>query len=138
MIHWDKQYELGIPSIDDQHKRLVEIISSLSDVLSNAQEGDDIFDELVGIIESLTSYTVYHFKHEEQIFERLGYENTVAHQEEHKKLILQVESIDMGALDEAPVVEGKKILKMLIAWLFKHISGSDFKYRDLFLAHQIQ
>ncbi len=135
MIQWDKQYELGIDAIDTQHKKLIDITSTLSDLLVQAKEGDDIYDEMVEIIQQLTDYTIYHFQYEEDLFEKLGYEFKESHIEEHRKLIAEIESLDLKAIDEDQVTYGKKILKFLITWIFKHISGSDFLYRDVFKQH---
>lgn len=132
MIQWEKQYETGISVIDEQHKQLIAITSRLSDLLTNAVQGEDIFDEMVGIIEELTAYTVYHFRYEEELFEKFGFEFREPHVGEHNKLIGEIEALDLRAVDEDQVTHGKKILKFLITWVFKHISGSDFLYVDLF------
>jgi hemerythrin len=133
MIQWDKQYELGIKTIDDQHKELIKITGRLSDLLTNAIEGDDIYDEMVTIIEAVTDYTVYHFQFEEELFNKFDYQFKDAHIAEHNKLIEEIRSLDLRTVDEDQVVYGKKILKFLITWVFKHISGSDFLYKNLFL-----
>jgi hemerythrin len=132
MIQWDKQYETGIKTIDDQHKEWIKITGNLSDLLTEAVEGDDIYDEMVDIIESLAAYTVYHFNYEEELFHKLNYELMDGHIKEHNKMISEIESLDLRAVDEDQISHGKKILKTLISWLFKHISGSDFLYKDLF------
>lgn len=137
MIQWDSQYEIGIAVIDEQHKELISITSRLSDLLVNATEGEDIYDEMVDIIKELTDYTVYHFKFEEQWFEKLNYENKAAHVAEHNKLIAEIAALDLRAVDEDQITYGKKILKFLITWVFKHISGSDFLYRELFIANEV-
>lgn len=138
MIQWEKQYELGIQSIDDQHKELIRITSNLSDLLTEAIDGDDIYDEMVRIIDALANYTVYHFKYEEDLFNALKYEHTAAHMLEHDKLIDEISKLDLRAIDEDQITYGKNILKFLITWVFKHISGSDFKYRDLFIENGIK
>ncbi len=138
MINWDKQYETGFASIDDQHKELIRIIGDLSSLLTNAGEGEDIYDEMVAIVESLTAYTIYHFKYEEDLFQKFNYEDKEAHIEEHNKLITQIENLDLRAADEDQVIFGKKILKFLISWLYKHISGTDFLYRDLFIKNGVK
>lgn len=138
MINWDKQYETGFASIDDQHKELIRIIGDLSSLLTNVGEGEDIYDEMVTIVESLTSYTIYHFKYEEDLFQKFNYEDKEAHIEEHNKLITQIENLDLRAADEDQVIFGKKILKFLISWLYKHISGTDFLYRDLFIKNGVK
>jgi hemerythrin len=138
MIEWEQQYELGIKSIDDQHKELVRLAGRLSDLLINAVEGEDIYDEMVEILNALTDYTVYHFKYEEDLFEKYDFALKTAHIEEHHKLVSQIQSLDLRAVDEDQVTYGKKILKFLISWVFKHISGSDFLYRDLFIEKGVQ
>lgn len=138
MIQWDKQYETGITAIDDQHKELILIISELSELLTNAINGEDIYDEMVEIINSLTAYTVYHFKFEEELFHKYDYEFMNAHIEEHNKLISQIENLDLRAVDEDQVTYGKKILKFLLSWVFNHIIVSDFLYKDLFIKNGVQ
>ena len=133
MIKWDAQYELGISTIDEQHKELIKITGRLSDLLTNAIEGDDIYDEMVTIIEAVTDYTVYHFQFEEELFNKFDYEYKDSHIAEHNKLIDEIRSLDLRAVDEDQVVYGKKILKFLITWVFKHITGSDCLYKNLFV-----
>lgn len=138
MIQWDKQYEIGIKAIDDQHKELIIITSELSELLTNAIHGEDIYDEMVEIINSLTSYTVYHFKFEEDLFHKFNYEFKDAHINEHNKLIEEIENLDLRAVDEDQVTYGKKILKFLLTWVFNHISVSDFRYKDIFIENGVQ
>lgn len=130
MITWDKHYELGIVSIDNQHKELIRIAGELSELLTEAAEGDDIYDDMVRLIEEIRDYTVVHFEFEEALFRKHGYPHIEEHMNEHRKLIEEINELDFRAVDEDQVAYGKKILNMLITWVFKHISGSDFKYRD--------
>lgn len=138
MIQWDKQYETGIQSIDDQHKELIVLTSQLSDLLTNAIHGEDIYDEMVEIINALTAYTVYHFKYEEDLFHKLDYKFKQVHIEEHNKLISEIENLDLRAVDEDQVTYGKKILKFLLTWVFNHISGSDFLYKEFFIQNGVK
>lgn len=138
MIRWEMQYELGIKSIDDQHKQLIDITSVFSMLLTSAVEGEDIYDDMVAIVQELTDYTVEHFRYEEMLFEKYNYPDREKHIAEHKNLIEEIERLDLRAADEEQVVYGKKILKFLINWVFKHISGSDFLYRDLLLQNGVK
>lgn len=130
MIQWDKQYEIGIDVIDEQHKKLIEITSQLSELLENAQDGEDIYDDMVRIINELAEYTIYHFRYEELLFEKYNYEFKESHIIEHNKLIHEIQSLDLEAIDEDQITYGKKLLKFLISWIFSHIMGSDFLYKD--------
>ncbi|MGX8795884.1 bacteriohemerythrin [Fusibacter sp. JL298sf-3] len=135
MIEWSSHYELGIESIDNQHKELVRITGRLSDLLGSATQGEDIYDDMVTIVGDIKAYTVEHFSYEEMLFDKFGYEDKERHKQEHKKLIDEIETLDLRALDDDQVAHGKKILNYLITWVFKHISGSDFLYKDLFKSH---
>lgn len=137
MIVWDKHYELGIASIDNQHKELVRIAGELSNLLTEACEGDDIYDEMIRLIEELRDYTVVHFEFEEALFIKHGYPNSDEHILEHQRLIEEINALDFQAVDNDQVAHGKSILNMLITWIFKHISGSDFKYRDYLLDKKV-
>ena len=56
MFLWKKEFELGISSIDDQHKRLLEIGNRINDLLINHEEDDDNYDEIFMVIEELLIY----------------------------------------------------------------------------------
>jgi len=137
MIQWDNQYELGITSIDNQHKELVNIIGNLSDLLTSAISGEDIYDPMIEIITSLTNYTIYHFKYEEDLFDAYGYESAAVHKKEHQNLIQEIENLDFESIDEDQVIYGKKILRFLLTWVFKHISGTDFLYKEFMIENHV-
>jgi hemerythrin len=138
MIQWDEKYSLGIPSIDAQHKELIHIIDSLSDLLASGISGEDIYDPMIEIITSLTDYTIYHFKYEENLFEQYNYEHKIEHIREHKNLIAEIDNLDFDSIDDDQVAYGKKVLKFLITWVFKHISGTDYLYKDFMLSKGIK
>lgn len=137
MIEWDSKYELGIGSIDGQHKKLVDLINELAELLEDAINGSDIYDKVIELMKGLKDYTVYHFKYEEDLFDKYAYPFKEIHKNEHAKLIKELEEFDIYSLDEDQVGNGNKLLKFLISWLFKHISGSDFLYRDLMIENAI-
>lgn len=134
MLSWEQRYEIGIPSIDSQHKMLITLANDLSELLTNAVDGEDVYDRMVVIITALFGYTKDHFAHEEFLLQSVGYPELDAHKEEHSKFIAQLEALDLRALDDDQVAHGKKILNFLITWIFKHISDSDFSYQNVLLS----
>ncbi|CBH22154.1 putative Hemerythrin-like protein CA_C0069 [Acetoanaerobium sticklandii] len=138
MISWETQYELGIKSIDDQHKELVNIINKMAALLIEAKQGVDIYDEVATVINDLKKYTIYHFKYEENLFDQYSYEYKDTHKAEHDKLVSDIEELDLSSFDEDQIKHTNDLLKFLITWLFKHISGSDFLYRDLLKGYNVQ
>lgn len=134
MFNWNEDYALGIKEIDDQHKHLFSIGNELYELLNTAAEGD-IYDEIMAIVDSLTDYTIFHFSVEEKYFETFNYEGAADHIKEHQAFIQKLESIDFHAVDEDQRKHAMGILKIVIDWIFKHIHGSDFLYKDCFNSH---
>ena len=135
MIEWNEKYELGIDIIDQQHKQLIKISNKLYELLTNATYGSDIYDDIVEVIDEIKEYTVYHFTTEENLLAKYGYFSLDDHILQHKDLISKIEDLNLTNLDEDQVIYGKKILNYLINWIFKHISGTDFLYKEFLKKH---
>ena len=68
-FEWNEIYELGIPEIDLQHKKLISISNELYDV---ATKGDvNLKITMSKILKNLTDYTVYHFTSEEEFMKNM-------------------------------------------------------------------
>lgn len=132
MFKWTEEYALGIEEIDDQHKRLFEIGNELYDLLSSANQYQSIYEEINAIVEDLRDYTVFHFRTEEIYFEKFHYENSEAHKKEHEDFVERLNHTDFQLNNEEQRRQAMYLLKMIIDWIFKHIHGSDFLYKDCF------
>ena len=60
-VEWKQELSVGIETIDEDHKRLIE----LTNTLINAIDKDIPKEELKTIFEELEAYTHYHFEREE-------------------------------------------------------------------------
>ena len=82
---WQDDLNTGIKVIDNQHRRIVEMINHLHDAMAHRdrQEIGDILDELV-------DYTLSHFTFEESLMEDAGYEFTRAHKRVHEVFVKRV------------------------------------------------
>ena len=122
-IVWTSEFEIGIASIDGQHKRLVEYIGEMQDAL----EAENSLLKAKLILVKIVAYTKAHFAHEEKLFEKHGYPLNDDHVQHHNGLIDQVLSYKKKLDDGDPSVpEG--LLNFLITWLKNHILVEDKKY----------
>lgn len=137
MFDWTDAYSLGVPSIDEQHQKLVAMGKELQ-ILVETRGGDDIYDELVAMIEGLTDYTRYHFDYEEDLMAKNGFEELENHKQQHREFVDKLESIDFNAVDEDQETYAKELLKTVSVWIFKHIVGTDAKYKALFIDKGVQ
>ena len=63
LIKWEEKYSVGVESMDNQHKKLVQMINDIFDEL----RGGATHESLLKIIEGLVEYTQVHFKAEEAV-----------------------------------------------------------------------
>lgn len=121
-MHWTDSLSVGIKEIDDQHKKLIEMINTFHDHLK--KDNITAIKELLG---SMASYTVYHFKTEENYFDEYKYTNAEAHIKEHEKFIAEVYSVQ-ERLEEGKPLLSLELTGFLKKWLTEHIMGSDKMY----------
>ncbi len=123
LFEWGPKFCIGIQSIDDQHKKLVDYVNQLHEGMLSGKGAD-----LMGpILQGLVEYTVNHFKYEEGIFSTHGYADAVAHKAEHDKLIQQVGDFH-GKFKAGSATISTELMNFLKNWLMAHILGSDKKY----------
>lgn len=130
LLNWnDEKMGLGIKIIDEQHKKLLDIINQLSYTINQNSQKQDISI----IIDKLIDYVQYHFSTEEQLFQQYQNEQFEKHQQDHKKFTQKFISIknkitndkvysDMSALEIT-----EEIFIILTNWFIAHVAGSDRK-----------
>ena len=133
MFLWKKELELGIPSIDEQHKKLLEIGNRINDLILDHREGNDNYDEITDVIRELKDYTVYHFQNEQVLLEKYHYPDYDGHKKEHDDFIAYLNGIDINEVEDDQIGFLKALLAKLIKWIFNHIISTDFLYRDFLL-----
>ncbi len=120
-IQWQAAYELGIPSIDGDHRMLV---NKLNHFVSRSQSAAAT-SELHVILGELTAEIAAHFKHEEDLLERSDFPLLASHAAEHEKLIQQIshfresyENTEFGELSSDAT-------QFLRRWLLDHLTEHD-------------
>lgn len=128
MLKWDQKYELGILSIDEQHKKWIALMNQLLEVAATNQ--DKIGRTLESLIK-LEAYTEYHFEYEEKLFATFGYLDTQNHEQRHRDFRSKLSKFKKDAeSDNLPIVTN--LLIEMKNWLIQHICNEDKKYVELF------
>ncbi len=120
-ISWKDDYEIGIPDIDRQHMRLVELINKLYMAMEVGTA-----DETGKVLQGLIEYTVSHFADEEQLQERHGYPGLDGHRKLHTELVAEVLGYVKRFQADEPGVEAN-LMWFLKDWLLNHIRMQDAK-----------
>lgn len=130
---WNDSYSVHVHQFDAQHKKLFDIINALADAMRVGQ-GEDVIREVVG---QLAIYTRTHFLQEEVAMRQTGYPALASHQEQHNKLMADVEKYKTE-LDEGRKPNLVALLNFLQNWLVQHIQKSDQQYADHMNAHGLR
>ena len=132
-VIWQPEFEVGIESIDADHKKLLSLINNLmAAVYCNTGE---IFERQV--LREIADYAQYHFQREEELMQRFGYFDFDGHKAQHDQMADQIE-VFLRRYDK----DGRKSLKAvgeyLERWLLQHINGTDKKYVPLLREHGVR
>jgi len=122
ILNWNDQLVLGIESVDNQHKHLIDLTNQLNEAVAIGADRDTIVD----IVNGLIDYTMYHFQHEEQLMSAANFNPTIyaIHEAEHKEFVAKMITVqreiqaDINALSD-------NLIDYLINWLYHHILNTD-------------
>jgi len=119
---WDDSYKTGEKSIDEQHKKLVDLLNQLDESLNIG--GDTHI--VIKLLDELVEYTKFHFKDEEKFM--TGHEYNEKDYQDH--LLVHQQFIDQ--INEAqktyqadPEHITDELLDFLVQWLINHILLTD-------------
>ncbi len=130
MFIWKKEFELGIPFIDAQHRQLLAIGNRLHELLDAHHDDDDSYDAILGVLSELKDYTIYHFHAEEALFKKYDYPDTQSHKKEHDEFVEYLNTVDLRHIDDNQTKFMLDLLNHVIQWVFRHIISTDFLYKD--------
>jgi hemerythrin len=123
LINWSDSMSIGLPEVDDQHKKLVGIVNALHDAMLKGHARD-----VMGrLLDEVIDYTVYHFGTEERLFKEKSYPGAADHKAKHDELTSTAKKL------RADVASGKtiishQVMRFLRDWLSEHILSDDMKF----------
>lgn len=126
MYEMKKEYYTGIEQIDKEHERLFEIANELYQ-LSKEEFIADKYDNIRSLLDELREYTKYHFRHEEEYMQSIGYKQMFMQKVQHDAFINQLDDWDLEDLEENQEETIDAILKHVTDWLIEHILEEDKK-----------
>ena len=118
------KYHVGIGFVDDEHKRLFEIIKEANDVMHNDFLYDK-FDQINNVLGELVEYTKVHFADEEDYMEKINYEGLEDQKRAHSMFVEKIENINLDDVDDNQDEYLTEILNFLLDWLVNHILKAD-------------
>lgn len=125
---WNKRFELGVASIDEQHKTLFDMIGQAQGLITDLDAGIDCYDDIMALLTQLENYTVEHFEHEELLMEEAGFAGLHEHADTHNRFVDKVHDALDSDLDDNQSETLHTIIDFLLQWVSDHILVDDVKY----------
>jgi hemerythrin-like metal-binding protein len=120
LLQWKDSYDLGIPSVDHEHRELIGMINAVYDHLA----GESDADAIESCLEDIYAGIAAHFALEERHMREAAYAEYQAHKDEHEDLLDQlVEMVDEFIYNPKSGPAGLE--KNLADWFEKHFATFD-------------
>ncbi len=128
LITWNDRLSVGYQPIDDQHRRLVELINQLHDAMTQGKGHESLGKTLDGLVD----YTQTHFASEEAMMQACGYSGYAGQKAQHVELTRKVLEL-RSQFHTGQTVITMDVMKFLKEWLVNHIQHAD-KVAGAFIA----
>lgn len=120
------RYYTGIEFVDEEHRRLFDIIGRAFRVSRDVSTVDQ-YDNIMSILDELYDYTRTHFAHEEAYMEQIDDPNLEKQLRAHTAFLERIEDRDVGENQENQQEYLTGLLDFLFGWLSNHIEKMDRK-----------
>lgn len=124
LFTWNEAFLTRLPSVDEQHQRLVGLINDLGELVMSSQEVDA--RQFVAARDKLLEYAQVHFSDEESLMERSGLDprHIERHRGEHRAFIADAVAIG-GVANEISPDRVRALVEYLVHWLAYHVLDVD-------------
>ncbi len=132
-VEWKDDYSVGIDSIDQQHKKLLNLINQLQtavDYSTGEQFEREALDELV-------DYTKTHFTYEEGLMRDNDYPDFEPHKAQHEKMFEKVREV-LAEYEQDQDTAMANAAEYLKDWLINHINGTDKEYSSYLIGKGVK
>jgi len=118
-LDWNVKYFLGIPEMDAEHCRIIEMIT----LLDHVKGRPDPLQSVWKVVNDMANYVTTHFTHEESLMERSGYPDLSRHRDAHR--LFEEKVLDLRSRAS---LDSDEIRQLLQQWLEEHILKMDRAY----------
>ena len=120
LIVWNPEIETGVPKIDDDHRRLVDLMNRTHAQMAAAQSPVDAS----ALLDEFAELMAGHFDREEELMMGSAYPQTASHQRMHRAMLTQLENLRRTVARE-DATAAQEVMKHLAAYLRSHMSEAD-------------
>jgi hemerythrin len=120
VLEWKAEFSVGVPSIDHEHRELIESINGLIDVAHDSGS----YEKVSGALGEIYTQIAAHFALEERIMRNARYDGYPEHKEDHEELLDELRDI-MDRVDYDGAYEEARLGTELERWFGIHFQTQD-------------
>ncbi len=133
MLKWRESYNLGIKSIDQQHKKWIELMNAVLGAFYIPGKTENIEK----LLNDVNKFAHAHFDYEEKLFKKISYKYEEEHCQQHLKFYALIEE-QKKKLKAGEIKSVSELVPFFQNWLLQHISVEDKKYVKEFQLNHIE
>jgi hemerythrin len=133
LVTWDQTYSVSVRRLDEQHQKLFALLNALHEAMRQGR-GQAVVQDTLG---ELATYTVTHFRAEEELMRKTNYPGLAAHQAEHQRFVDKVNQFTQD-LKGGGNVSSLQVVGFIKEWLAEHIRRTDRSYSAHLNAQGVQ
>lgn len=136
LIEWSDDLAVGVPQVDDDHRRMVDEVNQLYGQLRKHESEyhyDDVPITIIDFMGELFAMFSAHFAAEESLMVKHGYDHYEQHRADHERLL---DEIDRTMYDyQDGILDNDQVLTDLLSeWFVKHFQTHDLRLHSLVAA----
>jgi hemerythrin len=125
LLHWRESFSLGVPAIDNDHRKLIDALNRLH--LLDALRGEP--QAIAALLSEVMTHTQAHFRREEMLMRLTGYPGYEAHKEQHRLIAERVGELAGRFRPDMRDARAERFCQALADWLLVHLIEEDSKIR---------
>jgi hemerythrin len=130
LLRWRDSLSLNVPAVDQDHKRLFDLLNRVRFLDLAGDDPQAIGDALA----ELLLYTQTHFRREERLMAQGEYPGLAAHAKLHRAFTERVTEIAARFRANPSSCRIRDIYQVLADWLVDHVLGEDMRLKP-YIAH---
>ncbi len=123
LIEWHDEFNLGVPSIDHEHRELIELINETFELVKQNDSKVTLLDFLGEIYARISS----HFALEEKIMREKKYDQYDDHKADHERLLDDIRNI-MDECEYDNTFDENLFSERLSLWFSNHFKTRDARF----------
>lgn len=127
IFKWNDIYSVKVTEMDDQHKKLLDLINQLHDAMLQRRAKE----VQKRILDQLITYTKTHFGNEERLMKHHSYPGLPEQLTQHEIFVDKLRNW-LDDYKEGKLTLSLDMMNFLKDWLINHIQKIDKKYSDFF------